>query len=360
MDQSQLIAGMKDNLQRAIDGNHRPFLPPNIAAAVQRLVASGASNCTLVVMTNLAATATDNAIQPDLLGKQHGGVDFRSLYKKTTQPILASTHKGLGVTTALSSDPYVSNPFREDRVDKDWVDRRRNKLPGADELRLVLGHVAQEPSAAIDALSEVSRAYVERLQLAKIAYNLPPRITTHLAARLLDEWISQQSSRGARLEITATAVLRYTGERLSVGWGEVESHEVNDPLPYDQICRRRGVAVALGECKDQIVTSAHVLQLSEEMRKIGCSRGYLFTRKQWLEKSDLEEIDKALTSRSVLGYRVDVVDMMDVIRSWLPLIDQEDGDLPAFMSTLTQELDKRGGLEDRRSLANLIDKMIQN
>lgn len=360
MDHDELIEGMKTELRKAITRQDDENLPADVLAAVKGLVADGAPNCTLVALTNLAATASDQTIQPDLLGKQHGGVDFRSLYKKTTRPILAETNKSLGVSTALSSDPFVSNPFREDRVDEEWVERRRNKLAGAEELRILLAYVATQPSAATEGLYAVIRAYLERLQLAKIAYNLPPRITTHFASKLLDKWMNQQSSKGARLEITATAVLRYAGERLSAGWSEVESHEVNDPLPYDQICRRRGAVVALGECKDQAVNGVHINQLSEEMRKSGCSRGYLFTRDVWLDRSDLEAIDDALTSRSVLGYRIDVIDIMEAVRSWLPLIDQEDDDLPAFMRTLTDELDKKGGLEDRRALAQLIDEQVRH
>lgn len=360
MDRKKLINGMKAHLQQALDRPDTPVLPPHILAASRSLVANGAPNCTLVAMTNLAATATDGTIQPDLLGKQHGGVDFRSLYKKTTRPVLSATNVSLGVATPLSTDPFVSNPFREERVDDGWVERRRNKLAGAEELRVLLGYAANHEGAAVEALSAISSAYLERLQLAKIAYNLPPRITTLFASKLLDRWMNQQSSKGARLEICATAVLRYTGEQLSAGWNEVESHEVTDPLPYDQICRRRGTAVALSECKDQAVTNAHINQLSDEMRKMACSRGYLFTRRMWLEKSDRDAIDDALTSRSVLGYRIDVIDIMEVIRSWLPLVDQDDGDLPAFMRTLIDELDKRGSLDDRRALAQLIDDLIQH
>ena len=360
MEQGSLIEGMKECLQEAIDQHGQADLPEHVLEAARSLVANGAPNCTLVAMTNLAATATDRTIQPDLLGKQHGGVDFRSLYKKTTRPILTATNAALGVAAPLSTDPFVSNPFREERVDTGWVERRRNKLAGAEELRVLLAHVASETGDAFDTLRAISSAYLERLQLAKIAYNLPPRITTHFASKLLNNWMSQQSSKGARLEITATAVLRYAGVQLAAGWSDVESHEVNDPLPYDQICRRRGAVVALGECKDQAVTSTHIIQLSEEMRKMGCSRGYLFTRATWLDRSNIEAIDDALTSRSVLGYRIDLIDIAEAIRSWLPLIDQDDDDLPTFMRTLTDELDNRGSLEDRRALAQLIDEMIQH
>lgn len=360
MNKDELIRGMQEKLQDAISATAPTLLPPQVASAANKLVVGGAPNCSLVAMTNLAATATDSSIQPDLLGKQHGGVDFRSLYKKTTRPIIEATCKSLGVTTSLSPDPFVSNPFREKQVDAKWVERRKNKLAGADELRVILTYAAENPQEAFPTLCAVVHDYVQQLQLAKIAYNLPPRITTHFAATLLDRWLNQQSSKGARLEITATAVLRYTGQQLSTGWSEVESHEVNDPLPYDQICRHRGAVIALGECKDQQITSAQINQLSEEMRKIGCSRGYLFTRKEWLDRSDAEAIDDALTSRSVLGYRIDVIDIMEVIRSWLPLVDQDDGDLPAFMSTLTKELDKRGQLEDRRALAILIDEIVRH
>lgn len=360
MDQNALIDGMKSNLRTAVGFTGTPSLPKTVVVATQALIADGAPNCALVAMTNLAATATDNTIQPDILKKRHGGVDLRSLYKKTTRPVLSEIIKALGVTMRLSKDPFVSNPFREEKVDENWVEERGNKLAGAEELRVLLAYASANPRDALEVLCAVGKAYTEKLQLAKISYNLPPRITTHFAAKLLNDWMCEQSSKGSRLEITATAVLRYTGGQMSGGWSEVESHEVNDSTPYDQICRHRGSVVALSECKDQPVTASHVNQLSDEMRRMACSRGYLFSRKEWLQKTDWKTVEEALTSRSVLGYRIDVIDIMEVIRSWLPLVDQDERDLPAFMGIFTQELDKRGLLEDRRSLATLIDDLVNS
>jgi hypothetical protein len=68
-------------------------------------------------------------------------------------------------------------------------------------------------------------------------------------------------------------------------------------------------------------------------------------------------ITTALRDQDALGRRIDILDVLDSIRLWLPLLDQSDQALPAFVQTLTRELDDHGVYADRRALAKLLEEL---
>jgi hypothetical protein len=203
-------------------------------------------------------------------------------------------------------------------------------------------------------LSGLASLKLEQLSASQIQYSIPPRLTTAFVAQAIEQWLTG-SNGGKRLENVAVALLRFAGKYIAGGWDSVDSHHVNDPRPYDAVCNRRGLVVALGECKDQPVTGDHVSQLAREMANFGATRGYLFTLDRWLAAAEDIVIAERIRERSIYGYRIDVLDVIDAVRTWLPFLDQADDVLPAFMRELTTELDQHGLLEDRRALATILD-----
>ncbi|MDV3480856.1 restriction endonuclease, SacI family [Sphingobium yanoikuyae] len=358
MSSNILVKAMKAELSAAFADESAPAPPNAVSESIENLVFNGAENCTLVALTNIAATCVDGEIETTLLTKDAGGLDFRSLYKKTTRPVLLEVAAKLSVPWTPSADPFVSNPFREARVDQAWVERRKNKLPGASDLKNILEHVSANRSDGRKVLQALANAQTQRLSMAQVQYKLPPRLTTNFVSKLIGDWLDEASGKGARLEHVAVALLRFAGSKIIDGWDSVESHHVNDPRPYDAVCTKRGKCIAIGECKDQLVTVDQINQLSNEMANFGTVRGYLFTRACWISDSDKTAIESAINAKSVFGYRIDVIDVMEAVRSWLSFIDQNDSVLPSFMAALTAEMDINGHLNDRRSLATLIDKMI--
>lgn len=359
MNATELADKMSIEVATALADTANPNLPAEIGAAIGSLIESGSTNCALVAFTNVALTAADPEIQTNLLSKQAGGEDSRSLYKKSVRPQLVAKAKEMEVSFIPSEDPFVSNPFREPKVDAVWVAKRKNKLAGAEELRFVLEWVSNNRDVAKSVLTSLAQHLTAKLELGKIAYDLPPRMPVSKASWIIASWLAGQSSGGARLEIAATALLRHCGTFLAGAWDRVESHQVNDPLPYDQICWRGSKVIALGECKDQEVVVGHIMQLANQMRGRDCERGFIFTRAEWLQKSDQKAIEDAIAGRNLLGYRIDIIEINEAIRSWLPFIDKEDGDVVRFMKTLTSELDLWGELKDRQELAKLIDAALR-
>ncbi len=193
----------------------------------------------------------------------------------------------------------------------------------------------------------------------KVDYRIPRRLTTAIVTELLREWLLKDSG-GRRLESIAVALLRFAGNQISTGWHEVESHRVNDPAPYDALCKENGEIRVIGEVKDQPLTLHHLRQLSEQMTIHETGRGYVFTRAIWWPshpETETDAIAKFIRDRSVLGQRIDIIDIMEAGRVWLALIDQDDDALPSFIRILTAELDEHALPEDRRAIADLLSSL---
>jgi hypothetical protein len=331
-------------------------LPDNVREACEHLVTKGTETCRLVALTVIAGAAADPYVRPDIIQENAGGSDFRSLYKVAIRPVLRRAATQASVRWEPSADPFVSNPFREGRIDDDWVTRRKNKLPGAPSLLTVVHHVAVASAQARPVLLELAVHEVERLARLQVNYRIPPRLTTAIVAQLIDHWLKGGAG-GRRLESASIAMLRFAGKQLIDGWEEVESHHVNDPRPYDALCRAHGTVCAVGEAKDQPVKLIYVEQLAKEMASHRAIRGYIFTQETWWPSHDETEravIEAFVRDRSIIGLRIDIIDIMEAVRVWLALADQDDAALPNFLRVLADELDQHALLEDRRVFADLL------
>lgn len=332
-------------------------LNADLCQACIDLVQNGRETARMVALTNIAGVAVDPNIEPDILQVQHGGVDFRSLYKRSTRVVLLAMAAEAEVKWSPSADPYVSNPYREERIDKEWVQRRNNKLAGADELNRIIHAVKNDSSIAFSILVWLLSQELARLQSQKIEYRIPPRLTVQALSQVLSEWLDGGVG-GKRLETASVAFLRHVGVRLSGIWTEVTSHHVNDPSPFDALCISGQKVHSVAEVKDQQITVQFVETLADQMGEHGAERGLLLTRQAWLpEGEEKTKIDTYLKGRNLLGLRIQVLDLDQALVAWLPLIDADDSSLPAFFLQLTNELDRNGELADRTALAAILRKI---
>lgn len=336
-----------------------PPLPAGIVLACEALVTGGAETCRLVALTVTSATAVDADVPPDKIQAGAGGRDFRSLYKEAIYPVLLAAALRNNAPWQPSRDPFVSNPYREPSIDAAWLARRKNKLAGAEALLTVVGHVAAAPHDAGTVLYHLARFELALLERSVVIYRIPPRLSTAAAIGLLGRWLADDSG-GRRHEGASVALLRFAGLHLRSGWDRVESHHVNDPAPYDALCKADGVVRAVGEVKAQPIAADHLRQLAMQMDTHRAPRGYLFTRTSWLPPEasvDAIAIAAFLKDQDGLGRRIDVMDVLDTARHWLPLLDQQDGTLPGFVRLLAEELDRHALAADRRALARLLEDL---
>lgn len=332
-------------------------LSDTLAQACEDLVAHGKETARLVALTNIAGAAAQSGVDPELLQAQAGGVDFRSLYKRTTRPFLMQIAEEAAVKWTPSADPYVSNPYREARVDAAWVARRGGKLAGAAELHLLLQAAKSDPGSAAPMLARLVACETAKLQAMAIAYRIPPRLTVPILSRLLSDWLDG-GTRGARLEIAAIALLRHAGGHLGGLWRDVTSHHVNDPAPYDALCRSGDKVHLVAEVKDQPVQLQHLQNLADQMVEHGAARGLVLTRAAWMPSGEAAQVmDRYLAERTQLGLRLQILDFDAVLTAWLPLLDLDDDSLPGFVRALTQELDHHGALSDRTAFASLLKQI---
>ncbi len=329
-------------------------VPPSLVDACKKLIREGTETTRLVCITNVSGTAVDPEVPVDILQAQAGGVDFRTLYKKSTKLVLAALAAEAEVKWSISADPYVSNPYREARIDDEWVERRGQRLPGAAILNEIIQAVRYQPDLADDVVIELMRNELIELQSRKIVYPIPPQLTVPVVSKVLSAWLDGGVG-GNRLETVAVGLLRYVGTELSNRWIEVTSHHVNDPTPYDALCLNASGVHTVAEVKDQLISKSFFEQLSEQMIEHGASRGLLFTRQNWIPSGeDKQEIEQFLTDRALLGLRMEVVCIDTALSSWLPMLDADDSSLPRFLKTVTLELEEHGELADRTDLASIL------
>jgi hypothetical protein len=212
---------------------------------------------------------------------------------------------------------------------------------------------------AFTVLCRLAAAESAKLDNAAVIYRIPPRLSSFTVIDLLERWLAGDTG-GRRHESASIALLRFAGPRFRNGWDSVESHLVNDPAPYDALCRQGDAVRAVGEVKAQPVTVDHLKQLSREMGSHQSPHGYFFTKREFMPQSgtaEIQSMEKYLKDQDALGRRIDIIDVTQAIRHWLPLLDQADQDLPAFMKTLGQELDAHGQGADRRALAQRLEEL---
>jgi hypothetical protein len=320
-------------------------------------VTGGAETCRLVALTVVSAAAADPNVRPDIIQVTAGGIDFRSLYKEAVRPVLIAAAAQRSAPWQPSQDPFVSNPFREPSIDAAWVQRRTTRLPGAAALLEIVSHVLAAPPDAGPVLTCLALYELALLEKSVVIYRIPLRLSSRVVVSLLAEWLAGDAG-GRRLESASIALLRYAGLHLRSGWDNVESHHVNDPTPYDALCKANGVVRAVGEVKAQPITQRQLRQLADQMGAHQARRGYLFTRNIWLpDGMESEAIASFLRDQDGLGRRIDILDVLETARIWLPLMDQHDDALPDFLRALGRELDDHAFAADRRSLARLLEEL---
>jgi hypothetical protein len=350
---------MEDALRDAGASVSAMPLPTAIVRACETLVTTGAETCRLVALTVTSATSVDPGVPPDKIQAGAGGKDFRSLYKEAIYPALLAAASRGSAPWRPSRDPFVSNPYREPSIDAAWLERRKNKLAGADSLLTVVSHVAAHPTDATAVLGHLARHELALLERSVVTYRIPPRLSTGVVVSLLDRWLAEDSG-GRRHEGASVALLRFAGTCIRTGWDVVESHHVNDPVPYDALCKAEGIVRAVAEVKVQAITVDQLRQLAIQMDQHKARHGYLFSRAVWLPAPTSEggiAISGFLRDQEALGRRIDILDVLDAARLWLPLLDQQDSALPAFVRSMADELDRHALGDDRRSLARLLEEL---
>lgn len=328
----------------------RDGVPQAIADDCAAIMSSDSDPTRLVALTLFAAKAAFPTM--DVQQIQGGEMDVRSRAREAVVPVVAAAAEQQNVAYRPSDNPFVSNPFREPRIDQAWVAGRRGQVAVAGQHLLnVLTFLAANPAMADDVLAELVAAQVDRFELERVEYQVPSRVTVALVVDALEEFLAVVAG-GTRLERVTVALLRFAGEK-SGHWDEVVGHHGNDAARRDADCMRNGAIVALGESKDQEVTEEQVRLLAEEMTQTGAGRGLLFTRDGHLQ-ANADAIAALIERRHLLGQRIEALDVISTAQAWLVLADATDADLPRFLEIVCEELDAWADLPARRDWAEIL------
>ena len=325
-----------------------PGLAQNVVDDCRAIMESDSDPLRLVSVTLFTAKAAIPTL--DVHQIQGGEMDVRSRGRETVVPIVAAVAEAQNVAYRPSDNPFVSNPYREPRINAAWLVGRRLG-PEGQSLVNVLDFLTANPGQAEAILAEIVAAQVDRFERERVLYQVPARVTVAMVVGGLSEFLAVVAG-GTRLERVTVALLRFMGEKAGY-WDEVVGHHGNDAVPRDADCLRAGVVVTIGESKDQEVTETHVRQLAEQMTDAHAGRGLLFTRTHHLAANG-DAIADLIERRHLLGQRIEVLDTLDTARAWLVLVDAEDADLPRFLQIVCDELDEWAGLPARRDWAEIL------
>lgn len=339
-------------------GECAPQLPDDVRTAAEALFADGTETTQLVALTNVASVACGCSQSASILQAKAGGLDLRSAYKRSTRLFIQAEAAQRGVKWKVSTDPYVSNPYREAQIDEDWVARRGGRLQGASELNSVVEFVDKNPEKAWLVLLQLVELLFKKMEERLIDYRVPPRLTVPMVLQLIDRWL-ENGVGGNRLEILTVAVFRTVGTGLTNMWTEVTSHHINDPTSFDALCMHGSKVKAIVEVKDQAIVSSFFETLVEQAIGLGCQRCYLVTRERHIP-GGMQSLDAMAANYFDFGVRIQALTIENAVRSWLALIDCDDDSLPKFVRNIIVELDERGSLEERtdfaRNLRGLVGK----
>jgi hypothetical protein len=303
----------------------------------------------MVAMTICAIVAVAPTVDPQQI---QGAFNFRDAYKRTVKPALEREAQLQSLRYAPTGDAFVSNPFREPRIDRPWMESRR--LPAAEHLVAIVEHLKATPRDAPAVLECLAGSLMRLLLAGKITYGVPPRVSLPQVLDLITTFL-KESSGGDRLERVMVALLRQLGQATN-GWSTVECHAANADEPYDAICwRHDNTAAAVAEAKDQWFDLAYLRQLREEMRSHGARLGYYVTRHGYLEGYG-EEIASFRKSSFATGESLLVLDVEEFASSVLLGADATDS-LTDFLRLLGHELDSHSSTPDRQAFAQLLERL---
>lgn len=252
------------------------------------------------------------------------------------------------LTWKVSQDPGVSNPFREERIDQRWVNKRKgHSVKWAKALLVLVEFFEPEGNRCLasSVVDYIATRIVELSVAQRIEYPKFPA-TAAIAMRLTRVFLDKCDNRPDALEAAITAAIRVVARRMAeplcVNRGDVNSP---DPIDIEIVSEsnpnnRHGVEVT-----DNYLTANKLRnEVIEAMKKKGLSRAVVVSR--GVSDAEFDGVDKLIRhSRQNLNYYIDLVSV-DVIEHWL--------NFPGYGYLLGGEyIDELGGELDRLSTPSM-------
>ncbi len=324
---------------------------------VDRLVNSGLVSIRYALLTQLLGKIADRKrglLILQLGDGEPGAWDPRSFATAVIVPWVAANNDVLGTT----GDPYVNNPLRRPRLERD-APRRRNQEEwnALHDFLLPLDSAPRKDLKA--AFRRCLASVARRMAGQSFKYQIPVRVSLPDMLGTLDKFLSEPSG-GFRTLAVATAMLAVLGKGFSL-FARIESQGLNEAdavsgAPGDVMCYGPDNDMLLAvEVKDRELTLADVRASTRKAREADAALTNLLFATPGVRRQDSGAILESATAAWAAGLNVYQADIVDLAASTFVLLAETCR--PALLRQIGEELDRRGDHAHRRAWRGLLSEL---
>ena len=327
-------------------------LPANISSAVDLIIFHGSNPNRQFLLTIAAGTAHDPSSNPASL-QLAAGVDRRG-QEQIPRQALTEFRNEKGLTLKISQDAGVSNQWREQEINADWVGRRRT---GADRswaqafFDIVQWLSSFEPAYRREPAQELLDYVAVRIVsfAASNQLNYPRfRVTPARAMALTMAFLDAAPDRPDALEAVVTVAARKLSLLLA-NTPTVERRDINSPDPIDVVfLSAEGTPVSGIEVTDEYIgVSKLEHEVIPAMLTLGLSHALVVSRGVATEQ--ISEVSDFLgRAFSRFEQRIDLA-TVEVIEDWLSFPGADPDLATQYLWGVGDELDEFSKDANRRA-----------
>jgi SacI restriction endonuclease. len=243
--------------------------------------------------------------------------DARSLGSKVIAPFIKEQESVLGT----SGDPYVGNPMRIPRMERD--DKTKSDIPGWNRLLDVLDAVEKRQNAGFtrNVFRQVLLEIYRRQRTLRFSYPVPPRISLKDTLEISERFLSEKSG-GDRALALAGALFDVIGSHFGL-FGQVNRARINasdeavGQVADLECVDETGKIVLAVEVKDRALTLADVEGTITKTRRREIQEVFFTTPK--VNAADADKIKARLSTAFATGQSFYVFDFFGLARAVLAL-----------------------------------------
>jgi hypothetical protein len=243
--------------------------------------------------------------------------DARSLGSKVIAPFVKEQESVLGT----SGDPYVGNPMRIPRMERD--DKTKSDVPGWNRLLDVLDAVEKRDDAKFtqSVFRQVLLEIYRRQQTLRFSYPVPPRVSLEETLRISAQFISEKSG-GDRALALAGALFDVIGSHFGL-FAQVNRARINaSDKAVGQVADlecldEAGKVVLAVEVKDRALTLADVEGTIAKTRRREIQEVFFAAPK--VNPADVDKIRSRLNTAFAAGQSFYIFDFFTLAKAVLAL-----------------------------------------
>ena len=339
-------------------------LPPKVESAVGDILANGSAPNRQFLLAIAAGTQDDPESDPASLQQQSGnhGVDRRGIAYKVRDglTVFRDAH---GLTLKISQDAGVSNQWREPKITKEWVIRRRKQDKRWASAFLVLATwLTDSKDRLTDAKNLLDYVSVRIVEIAiKSALHYPRfRATPRIAMGLVRSFINTAPDSPDAMEAVVTVAARTLSSVLA-SKPTAQRRDINSPDPIDVVITSdtdKTINSGIEVTDAPIKLSKIQHEVVPAMMRLGLDRAMVVSR--GIPADSESEIEKYLVKAyNNFDERIDLT-TIDVIESWLSFPGTPRDLATDFLWGIGDELDHYSKTANRRAWFNVLTDYVNS